>query len=238
MKLLLIFIVGLLFFVFTFIVKTIGAKLVCLFIAFFLYKWGSHQIKLIEKNNEETIKKETEELLGEFTHSQSIISPDYLNAILLDEASQTLFIVNREDTDSGFDVREYLFNEIFETSIEEDGKQTALIKRGGLLQGSMLDKENTLVYLMESEKKEKPVEESNDSSEEESLDGVSKISLKIVVDDINNPIVEYVFLEAEEPQVTDSEAYKDAAKLCRKWYQMMSIIIKRNENVNRIIITH
>ena len=94
MNILLTFIASGLFFILTFIVDTLGAKLIFLFIAFLLFKWGSHQIQLIENGKEEEIKKETEKLLQEFIHSQSTISDDYLNALLLDEASQTLFINN------------------------------------------------------------------------------------------------------------------------------------------------
>lgn len=234
MNILLIFIASGLFFILTFIVDTLGAKLIFLFIAFLLFKWGSHQIQLIENGKEEEIKKETEELLQEFIHSQSTISDDYLNALLLDEASQTLFIATREDLETGFDVKEFLFNEIYESSIEEDGKQIALISRGGLLGGTLLDDGgNSLVYIMEPENNKK-----NDTEETEDIskDTVSKLSLKLVVDDLASPIIEYVFLESEEKIDKDSDEYKDAAKECKKWHQMISVLIKRHDLLNKVII--
>lgn len=234
MNILLIFIASGLFFILTFIVDTLGAKLIFLFIAFLLFKWGSHQIQLIENGKEEEIKKETEELLQEFIHSQSTISDDYLNALLLDEASQTLFIATRENLETGFDVKEFLFNEIYESSIEEDGKQIALISRGGLLGGTLLDDGgNSLVYIMEPENNKK-----NDTEETEDIskDTVSKLSLKLVVDDLASPIIEYVFLESEEKIDKDSDEYKDAAKECKKWHQMISVLIKRHDLLNKVII--
>lgn len=234
MNILLTFIASVLFFILTFIMETLGAKLLFLFIAFLLFKWGSHQIQLIEKGKEEEIKKETEELLQEFIHSQSTISADYLNALLLDEASQTLFIASRENIDTGFEVKEYLFNEIYESSIEEDGKQIALISRGGLLGGALLDdRGNSLVYVVEPENTaKKDTEESEDNSQ----DTVSKLSLKIVVDDLTCPIIEYVFFETEEKVDKDLDEYKDAAKECKKWHQMISVLIKRHDLLNRVII--
>ena len=234
MNILLIFIASGLFFILTFIVDTLGAKLIFLFIAFLLFKWGSHQIQLIENGKEEEIKKETEELLQEFIHSQSTISDDYLNALLLDEASQTLFIATRENLETGFDVKEFLFSEIYESSIEEDGKQIALISRGGLLGGTLLDDGgNSLVYIMEPENNKK-----NDTEETEDIskDTVSKLSLKLVVDDLASPIIEYVFLESEEKIDKDSDEYKDAAKECKKWHQMISVLIKRHDLLNKVII--
>lgn len=234
MNILLTFIASGLFFILTFIVDTLGAKLIFLFIAFLLFKWGSHQIQLIENGKEEEIKKETEELLQEFIHSQSTISDDYLNALLLDEASQTLFIATRENLETGFDVKEFLFNEIYESSIEEDGKQIALISRGGLLGGTLLDDGgNSLVYIMEPENNKK-----NDTEETEDIskDTVSKLSLKLVVDDLASPIIEYVFLECEEKIDKDSDEYKDAAKECKKWHQMISVLIKRHDLLNKVII--
>ncbi len=234
MNILLTFIASGLFFILTFIVDTLGAKLIFLFIAFLLFKWGSHQIQLIENGKEEEIKKETEKLLQEFIHSQSTISDDYLNALLLDEASQTLFIATRENLETGFDVKEFLFNEIYESSIEEDGKQIALISRGGLLGGTLLDDGgNSLVYIMEPENNKK-----NDTEETEDISKatVSKLSLKLVVDDLASPIIEYVFLESEEKIDKDSDEYKDAAKECKKWHQMISVLIKRHDLLNKVII--
>jgi len=189
--------------------------------------------------SEEILKKETEEMLEEYPHSQCTISSNYLNALLIDEASQTFFIAKREDVDSDFDVKEYLFNEIYETAIEEDGKQIALISRGGLLGGSLLDDDgNSLVYLMEPEKSSN--EDLDDSSEQKieksPEQGVSKLSLKVVVDDLSTPIIEYVFWEPDEPISTDAEEYREASKQCKKWHQMISVLIKRHDNLNKVII--
>ena len=117
---------------------------------------------------------------------------------------------------------------------EEDGKQIALISRGGLLGGTLLDDGgNSLVYIMEPENNKK-----NDTEETEDIskDTVSKLSLKLVVDDLASPIIEYVFLESEEKIDKDSDEYKDAAKECKKWHQMISVLIKRHDLLNKVII--
>ncbi|WP_397538467.1 hypothetical protein [Rummeliibacillus pycnus] len=238
MNLLLIFFTSALFFILTFIVSTLGTKLLCLLISILLYKWGSYQIKLIEMRRDEIIKKETEEMLQEYPHSHSTVSSDYLNALLIGEASQTFFVAKREDTDSDFEVTEYLFNEIYETAIEEDGNQIALISRGGLLGGSLLDGGgNSLVYVMEPENSLKDdSDEESEETTEKSSEEVSKLSLKVVVDDLSTPIIEYVFLEPEEPVEKDSDVYKEASKQCKKWHQMISVLIKRHDNLNKVVI--
>ncbi len=238
MQLIFLFFLSALFFIFTFIVPALSLKLFCLLISFTFYKLGSHQIKLAEMRRNEEIKQETEKMLEQYPHSQSTISSDFLHALLIGEASQTFFVANREDTDSDFDVKEYLFNEIFETAIEEDGNQKALISRGGILGGAMLDSGgNSLIYIMEPEKSDKENEEKSEKKEaDDSEEGVSKLSLKIVVDDISNPIIEYVFLESEEPVSKESDEYNETSKLCKKWHQMISVLIKRQDHLNKVII--
>ncbi|MGX9134530.1 hypothetical protein ACWV26_09145 [Rummeliibacillus sp. JY-2-4R] len=239
MQLIFLLFLSALFFIFTFIVPALSLKLFCLLISFTFYKLGSHQIKLAEIRRNEEIKQDTEKILEQYPHSQSTISSDYLHALLIGEASQTLFVANREDTDSEFDVKEYLFNEIFETAIEEDGIQKALISRGGILGGTLLDSDgngNSLIYIMEPEKDESGTEEKKDDIEDDIEDGVSKLSLKIVVDDLSNPIIEYVFLESEDPVSKECDEYEEASKLCKKWHQMISVLIKRQDHLNKVII--
>lgn len=51
----------------------------------------------------------------------------------------------------------------------------------------------------------------------------------MVVDDLSSPIVEYVFLDNKQAIPKDLDEYKDLFKECQKWYQKISLIIKRNE---------
>lgn len=225
-------------FIFTFIVQTIGAKCLFLLFSILFYKWGSHLLKLAEKKRDEMLKKETEELLQEYPHTQSTISSNYLNALLIDEPTQTFFFAKREDTDSEFEVKEYIFNEIYETAIEENGEQIALISRGGLLGGTILNSaSNSLVYIMESENNTNEDEEKESEETEKNIEeGISKLSLKVVVDDLSNPIIEFVFLENDEQISKEDEKYKEASKLCKKWHQMISVLIKRQDQLNRVVI--
>lgn len=51
----------------------------------------------------------------------------------------------------------------------------------------------------------------------------------MVVNDLSNPTVEYVFMENEESLTKDSDEYKEVFKLCNDWHQKISVIIKRYE---------
>lgn len=240
MKILFFFLLTVLCFILTFIVQTLGAKCLLLILAMLFFKWGSHLVKLSEKKRDEMLKKETEELLDEYPHTQSTISTNYLNALLIDEPTQTFFFAKREDTDCEFDVKEYVFNEIYETAIEENGEQIALISRGGLLGGTILNSaSNSLVYIMESENNNITIEDEEEESEETEKnieEGISKLSLKVVVDDLSNPIIEFVFFENDEQISKEDKKYKEASKLCKKWHQMISVLIKRQDQLNRVII--
>lgn len=161
------------------------------------------------------LEQASEEAYKKIPHTQILISEDYLCAFLINTHTNTLYIANKEDLEAQISCKEIPFEKIYEVAIVEDGDITKANAR---------HKNGLLV------KKDKPIPE-DDTKEEEG----SKISLKIVIDELSDPIVELVVMESDDTIAKDDEAYKEAYSTCEKWYQKMSIIIKRYELEHQVV---
>ncbi|TSI10693.1 hypothetical protein [Lysinibacillus sp. BW-2-10] len=188
-------------------------------IAIILGGWWLYEVNKEAKKRNEELEIETIEEIEEYPHTRYILSPDYLQALMIDENSDTFRILTREDLDSEFEPREYGFHELYEVAIVEDGKNVALTSKGGVHGWSLIDGGAKVdVHVSGAEAAEAKSKE------------VKKLMLKLVVDDLSNPIVEYIFLDNEEAIPKNLDEYKDIFKECNKWYQKVSVIIKRYEH--------
>lgn len=221
MRLLLSYLLGSIFFFLAFSMESPGMKKINLYIAIGLFIWGYIEWVIDENRRDAENNRKTKELLTRIPHTQNIVSSEYLNALLLDENSNSLYVAKKEKIDSDFDVKKCQFNQLYEVAIVEDKNIFSLISRGGWNGGSLLDKEASSVVCV--------VNSDEDSGDEESDEMVSKLSLKMVIDNLSNPIVEYIFMEKEEPLSKESDEYKEVLKLCNQWHQKLSVIIKRYE---------
>ncbi|MDN4495076.1 hypothetical protein [Ureibacillus aquaedulcis] len=197
-----------------------------LIVAVGLGAWWLYELNKDVKKRSEALLNETIQKVEQHPHTRYIIASDYLSALMLDENSNTFRILEREEIDEDFDKKEYDFEELYEIAIIEDGNNVALTSKGGVHGWSLIDggaKVDVHVNELEEspEKKEKAKE-------------VKKLMLKIVVDDLADPILEYIFLDNEQEIPKELDEYKDIFKECTKWYQKISIIIKRNEHERKI----
>lgn len=166
----------------------------------------------------------TEEIMA-IPHTQYTLSSNALHALLLNEQTNMLIIAQREELGEELTITEIPFSKIYEVAIMED--EVFMLKtKNYLMSGSLLEEDNE--ELAEEEEDEDEVEE----------DTVTKISLKLVVDHLSDPILEYIFIDTEEDPISKEEdEYKEAMELCEKWYQKISVIIKRHE-LERVPIRH
>lgn len=164
----------------------------------------------------------TEEIMA-IPHTQYTLSSNALHALLLNEQTNMLIIAQREELGEELTITEIPFSKIYEVAIMED--EVFMLKtKNYLMSGSLLEEDN-----------EELAEEEEDEVEE---DTVTKISLKLVVDHLSDPILEYIFMDTEEDPISKEEdEYKEAMELCEKWYQKISVIIKRHE-LERVPIRH
>ena len=205
-----------------------SGKVIFVIITLGLGAWWLYELKKeVEKRNE-AISNETIQKVEQHPHTRYIISSDYLSALMLDERTDTLRILEREQVDEDFDKKEFDFKELYEIAIVEDGNNVALTSKGGVHGWSLIDG-GTKVDVHVKNKVEESSEESENEEEE-----VKKLMLKIVVDDLSDPIVEYVFLDNDQEIPRELDEYKELFKECSKWYQKISVIIKRHEHEQKI----
>lgn len=198
-------------------------------IATVLFFWWLYEYKKEVNRIEEFIEKESIKKIERIPHTSYILSIDYLRAIVIDENANMLYIAEREDLDSNFEEKRYSFDDIYEVAIVEDDDITSLISRGGVYGWSLIDGGTSIKVdgnepTMEQEDEEEEVEEIEETV-------VKKLSIRLVVNNISNPIIEYNFLDDPDGIEKDSEDYTDLLKECTNWHQKISVIIKRNEKV-------
>lgn len=171
--------------------------------------------RYIYNNRFNEMKEASEEELMAIPHTHCIISNDCLNALLLNEPTNTLFLVSREDLEEDLIKKEISFNKIYEVAIVEDEMYIARTSNS-LISGSLLGEDLDL-------------EEEEYDEEDPEYNTVSQLTLKIVADNLSDPILEYVFLDNGEPISREEDEYQEALELCEEWFQKISVIIKRYE---------
>lgn len=176
-------------------------------------KWKYHTYKLMTE-----LKRASEEELNNIPHTHSTIASNGLQALLLNEHTKTLLVAMKEDWEAELTKKEVQFNEIYEVAIMEDGHIIARTSNG-LFNESLLEEDHRSLG----------EEEDMDEDESEEIEEVSHLAIKLVVDNITAPIIEYAFLELEDAISKEDDSYQEAMELCEQWFQKISIIIKRYE---------
>ncbi|MFJ5767613.1 hypothetical protein ACIP9C_19920 [Lysinibacillus sp. NPDC093210] len=176
-------------------------------------KWKYHTYKIMTE-----LKRASEEELNNIPHTHGTIASDGLHALLLNEHTKTLLVAVKEDWEAELAKKEVHFNEIYEVAIVEDGHIIARTSNGLFSESLLEDDESSMGE-----------EEEIDEEECEEMEEVSQLAIKMVVDNITAPIIEYAFLEQEDAISKEDDTYIEAMELCEQWYQKISIIIKRYE---------
>lgn len=220
---LLLYVIGIIWIVIAYLVKSTIVTGICIIIALGMFIWAN-----IERRNEATRRdaerrRISEEALAQIPHTQYFLSTDYLSALLINESTKKFYMVKREEDDLQFELKEFSFNQILEAAMDEDGTILSLYPKEGLLSSTLPASEgSSVVYIATSD---------DEKEEEDEDETVEKLSLKIVVDNLVEPIVEYVFMEKKDAITKDSEEYKEACRNCHEWFQKISVMIKRHERV-------
>ncbi|MEO4055400.1 hypothetical protein [Solibacillus sp. CAU 1738] len=165
------------------------------------------------------MEKDSEEAFKKIPHTHYTVCNDYLNALLLDTRTNTLCFANKEDWDAEVTKKEIHFGGIYEVAIVEDDIILMVNTINGSQGGALLIKED--IFISEVEEEDEETEEKDET--------VSKLSLKIVIDDLSDPIIECIFMEESRPVSKDDDEYTEAYELCEQWYQKISVIIKKHE---------
>lgn len=177
--------------------------------------------RYVESQKYAQMKEASEEEMKAIPHTQCLLSEDALKGLLLNEHTNMLIFAQREELEEELKIIEIPFSKIYEVAMMED-EMFVLRTKNYLMSGSLLGEEEDLA------------EEEEDGDD----DTVSQLSLKFVVDHLSEPILEYIFMDqGEHPIARDEEEYEEAMELCEKWFQKISVIIKRHE-LERVPIRH
>ncbi len=177
--------------------------------------------RYVESQKYAQLKEASEEEMKAIPHTQCLLSEDALKGLLLNEHTNMLIFAQREELEEELKIIEIPFSKIYEVAMMED-EMFVLRTKNYLMSGSLLGEE----------------EDFAEEEEEDDTDTVSQLSLKFVVDHLSEPILEYIFMDqGEHPIARDEEEYEEAMELCEKWFQKISVIIKRHE-LERVPIRH
>lgn len=218
MKILFIFLLFVVYFALSLSLESTKAIGLYLIISLGLFFWGVIEWRRSINRRNTEIRTRCEEMLAQIPHTQSLLSNNLLNAILINEVTNILYVLQRNSLDEDFNIVDFLFQHILEAAVVEDDRVLNLYPQEGLLGSTLVISEEIFD------------EELDEEDEEEEEESVELLCLKIVVDDLTTPIIEYAFIEDEHSLDRDSEEYIEARELCNEWYQKMCIIIKRYEH--------
>ena len=217
LKILFIFLLFVVYFALSLSLESTNAIGLYLTISLILFFWGIKEWKRsIDRRNTEN-RTRCEEILAEIPHTQALISNSLLNVMLIDDVSYFLYILQRDSLEEDFNIDVISFSQVLEVGILEEDHGLNLYPKEGLLGSTLMNAE----YISD--------EDSDDEEEDETIES---LCLKIVVDDLTNPILEYPFIEYGQSLKIDSDEYIEANTLCKEWYQKICIIIKRYEHNN------
>ncbi len=177
--------------------------------------------RYVESQKYAQMKEASEEEMKAIPHTQCLLSEDALKGLLLNEHTNMLIFAQREELEDELKIIEIPFTKIYEIAMMED-EMFVLRTKNYLMSSSLLGEEEDLA----------------EEEEDDEDDTVSQLSLKFVVDHLSEPILEYIFMDqGEHPIARDEEEYEEAMELCEKWFQKISVIIKRHE-LERVPIRH
>jgi len=177
--------------------------------------------RYVESQKYAQMKEASEEEMKAIPHTQRLLSEDALKGLLLNEHTNMLIFAQREELEDELKIIEIPFSKIYEIAMMED-EMFVLRTKNYLMSSSLLGEEEDLA----------------EEEEDDEDDTVSQLSLKFVVDHLSEPILEYIFMDqGEHPIARDEEEYEEAMELCEKWFQKISVIIKRHE-LERVPIRH
>ena len=175
-----------------------------------------------------------------FVATQKVISGDKETGIMIDESNKKVCLINCSlDNQKKLVINDKVlsYRDILSSEIDEDirGGSTTIITKtsrdsqlgGTLLGGLILGPAGAVIGGLSGEKK---------SELKKSDDIVTRVGLRIIVNDINNPIHIVNFLVAnflDNPVRKNSTTYKSAIEQAKYWHSLISVLIKRADTEDR-----
>lgn len=216
MKIFVIYLLSAIYFFLSFSMEHMRSIGLYLIISVALFFWGTWEWKRRNEEIHEENRRITEEILDGIPHTQKLVTPNNLNALLINEVTEILYIASREELSSDFDIKDIPFNKVLEVALLEDGKTISVFPKEGILSSPV-----KLEDIEEHDEEEEYVDDEDEDELEFSL------CFKIVSDDLSEPIHYFTYLDDYKEEYKESEEYEEAMGVCNEWHQKLSIIIRR-----------
>lgn len=216
MKIFVIYLLSAIYFFLSFSMDQIRSIGLYLIISVMLFFWGTWEWKRRNEEINEENRLIVEELLEEIPHTQKLVTPNNLNALLINEVTNILYIARREESGIDFEITDIPFNKILEAALIEDGETIAVFPKEGILSSRL-----------KIEAGEEEEEEDIDEYEEEEEEFEFNLCFKIVSDDLSQPIHSFTYLDDYKEDYKETEHYEEATGVCHEWHQKLSIVIRR-----------
>lgn len=158
----------------------------------------------------------------DFNSSKEFIGNDCKSILAIDENSNTLCLATYENKQALAKI--YTYRDLLETEILEDGESLTKTNRGSqlggaLLGGLMLGGIGAILGGLSGSKR--------------NIDKVSRVDLKVIVNDEEKPLFLLNFLESSDGEEKDSFFYKVSIRQAREINALLTVLIKKADYEDR-----
>ena len=199
-----------------------GFIILVIFGVFFERKKGINKKKKRERMLEE-IKK-----IDDFDITHDYIEGDAKNGIALDNLKHKFCVITNKD--NKYNISLYNYKDLLEVEILEDGGSVTKAARGSQI-GSML-----IGGLALGAVGAVGAVVGGLSSKKNNIEKVKKIDLKLIVNNIDNPLFVINFFKTNDNKgySKDSFIYEAYRKKADEWYSRLSVLIKKADEEDRV----
>ncbi len=180
--------------------------------------------RAMNKNNNQKAIKNRIDKIPNFTISNILMGTTGENAIVIDENKAKICLAKKES--SNISIKIYNFRDILEVEILEDGSSLTKTSRssqvGGMLIGGLaLGGVGAIIGGL--------------SGKTNTVDKVSNIDLKIIVNDIKTPMHLIKILQLSDGVKKDAMTYKTSIANARQWSSLITVLINKadKEDANK-----
>ncbi|MFC4410100.1 hypothetical protein ACFOZY_06565 [Chungangia koreensis] len=154
-------------------------------------------------------QKNHNEWLADLPHDHSISSINFSQALLIDESAEVILFLQELDQEE-YEYDEIPFYKILEVALIENNQSVYSFPKNSVL----LNEGKSAVH---------------DEEMDEEDEYIENLTLKVLVDDLTNPVKEFNCIEEEDYISSETDEYIDAFEECSDWYHKLVILIKRTE---------